>query len=93
MHQYSSSLKKFICIDYQYIMQQSMKFAQTNHAVWDGLGRWEEWRDKQKIKAIVSKFFLILANSTTCEDISSAKHQWFFSGIQNIRHIKNSDVG
>ncbi len=29
-NQYSSSLKKFIYIDYQYIMQQSMKFAQTN---------------------------------------------------------------
>ena len=31
--QYSSSLKKFIYIDYQYIMQQSMNFAQTNRTV------------------------------------------------------------
>ena len=41
-YQYSSSLKKFIYIDYQYIMQQSMNFAQTNRTVWDGLRRWEE---------------------------------------------------
>ena len=32
-NQYSSSLKKFICIDYQYIMRQSMKFAQTNRTI------------------------------------------------------------
>ena len=31
--QYSSSLKKFIYIDYQYIIQHSMKFAQTNRTV------------------------------------------------------------
>ena len=30
LYQYSSSLKKFIYIDYQYIMQKTMKFAQTN---------------------------------------------------------------
>lgn len=32
-NQYSSSLKKFIYIDYQYIMQKTMKFAQTNRTV------------------------------------------------------------
>ena len=33
LYQYSSSLKKFIYIDYQYIISQPMKFAQTNRAV------------------------------------------------------------
>ena len=41
-YQYSSSLKKFIYIDYQYIMQQPMKFAQTNHTILGGLRRWED---------------------------------------------------
>ncbi|WP_373179400.1 hypothetical protein, partial [Alistipes sp. DJF_B185] len=31
--QYSSSLKKFIYIDYQHIMQKTMKFAQTNRTI------------------------------------------------------------
>ena len=60
LYQYSSSLKKFIYIDYQYIMQQSMKIAQTNRTVWDGLRRWEERRDKLIIKEhiIISCLYL-----------------------------------
>ena len=45
--QYTSSSKKFIYIDYQYIMQQLMKFVQTNRTIRDGLRRWEEWVGKQ----------------------------------------------
>ena len=39
-YQYSSSLKKFIYIDYQHINPVLMKFAQTNRTVWDDEREW-----------------------------------------------------